>query len=34
MSAEDFRLIDTEKVDDSIIKQDFIKNISSIWSQR
>ena len=25
MSAEDFQLIDTEKIDDSIIKRDFIK---------
>ena len=33
MSAEDFQLIDNEKIDDSIKKRDFIKNISSIWSQ-
>ena len=26
MSAEDFQLLDTEKIDDSIIKRDFIKN--------
>ena len=25
MSAEDFQLIDDEKIDDSIIKRDFIK---------
>ena len=25
MSAEDFQLIDIEKIDDSIIKRDFIK---------
>ena len=25
MSAEDFQLIDNEKIDDSVIKQDFIK---------
>ena len=26
MSAENFQLIDDEKIDDSIIKRDFIKN--------
>ena len=32
MSANDFQLIDDEKIDDSIIKRDFYKNLSSIWS--
>ena len=33
MSAEDFQLIDIENIDDSFIKQDFIKKLSSIRSQ-
>ena len=32
MSAEDFQLIENEKSDNSIIKRDFIKNLSPIWS--
>ena len=39
MSTEVFQLIydskiDDSKIDDSIIKIKFIKNLSSIWSQR
>ena len=34
MSAEDFQLINNEIIDDSIIKRDFIKKLSSIRSQR
>ena len=30
MSAEDFQLLDNEKIDDSLIKRDFTKKISNL----
>ena len=32
MSTEDFHLKDDEKIDASILKRDFMKNISPNWS--
>ena len=32
MSAEDFQLIDDQKIDDFIITTRLYKNLSSIWS--